>query len=166
MLSIKSIEGKAAQNRGRIMKKYLCLGIMVILSGCCSLALANEIFVSGNPGTLVINTAFAGSEPLPVTDASTTYSIDIFDSNMKITGSIDTAMPAKTSLKVTLTAPTGATSLGQITLTTTNQDLITGLQENMVESGLGISYEFSATVAAGIVSSGSKTVTFTVTSSL
>lgn len=147
------------------MKKYLSLAIVLILTVGCSLALANEIFVSGNPSALVINTATAGFEPLPVSDASTTYSIDILDSNKKITGAIDAAMLANTYLKVALTAPTGATSIGQITLTTTDQDLVTGLEENMVESGLGISYEFSAAVSAGILTMASKTVTFTITDS-
>ena len=143
------------------MKKYVSLGIVLILTGGSGLALANEIFVSGNPSTLIITTATAGAEPLPVTDASTTYSIDILDSNMKITGSIDTAMPANTTLSVTLTAPSGGSSAGAVSLTASAQDLVTSI-ETVAESGITISYSFSATAAAGVIASAQKTVTFTV----
>ena len=144
-------------------KYILGYTMMLLLGGVGGFASANEIFVSGNPGALIINTAIAGADLNPVTDASTTYSIDIFDDNMKITGEIDTAMPSGTSLSVTLESPAGATSMGQVTLSPTAQDLVTGLDENMVESGLTISYELSASVSAGVVSMGLKTVTFTVT---
>lgn len=121
----------------------------------------NEISVSGNPAALIVNSATAGSEPDAATDATTTYSITINESNKKVTGSIDTAMPANTTLSVNLTAPTGGTSTGSVDLTTTDQDLVTGIS-SLAESGLSISYTFSATSAAGTISSASKTVTFTV----
>ena len=121
----------------------------------------NEITVSGNPGALVISTATAGSQPTAATDATTSYSITTNGTNKKITGSIDTAMPANTSLLVTLTAPTGGSSAGQVTLSTTAQDLVTGIS-TLAESGLTISYEFTADAAAGVVASSTKTVTLTV----
>ncbi len=121
----------------------------------------NEITVSGNPGALVISTATAGSQPTAATDATTSYSVTTNGTNKKITGSIDTAMPANTSLLVTLTAPTGGSSAGQVTLSTTAQDLVTGIS-TLAESGLTISYEFTADAAAGVVASSTKTVTLTV----
>ena len=126
---------------------------------------ADDIFVSGDPGALIVNTADAGSEPNVATDASTSYSIDITTTNKKITGAIDTAMPAGTYLMITLAAPSGAVSTGQITLSVTGQDLVTGLAAGMNESGLGITYEFSASVEAGVLTPASKTVTFTITDS-
>lgn len=148
---------------------------LFVLLGACHLALAgttatqsvtyqvtaiNEISASGNPSALIVNSATAGSQPDAATDATTTFAVTTNSSNKKITGKIDTAMPANTLLKATLTAPTGATSAGQVTLTASDQDLVTGISL-LAESGKTISYEFSATLSAGIVSSASKTVTLT-----
>jgi hypothetical protein len=121
----------------------------------------NEISVSGNPGALVISTATAGSEPDAATDATTSYNVTTNGTNKRITGSIDTAMPANTSLLVTLTAPTGGSSAGQVTLSTTAQDLVTGIS-TLAESGLTISYGLTANASAGVVASSTKTVTLTV----
>ncbi|MCX5752588.1 MAG: hypothetical protein NTW97_02945 [Candidatus Krumholzibacteria bacterium] len=121
----------------------------------------NEITVSGNPGALIVVTAVPGAQPTAVTDATTTYAITTNIATKKITGAINTAMPANTSLKVTLVAPTGGTSSGQVTLTASAQDLVTGIT-TLAESGLGISYNFSATLAAGVVASAQKTMTLTV----
>lgn len=121
----------------------------------------DEISVSGNPSALIVNTAVPGSQPTAATDASTSYSITTNNSSRKITSAINSAMPANTSLKVTLTAPTGGSSAGQVTLSTTAQDLVTAIS-TLAESGLSISYEFSATLAAGIISSSQRTVTLTI----
>ena len=75
---------------------------------------------------------------------------------MKITGEINTAMPANTALRVMLAAPTGATSVGMVTLSATAQNLVTGIANLTSENGLGISYEFDASVSAGVVSSARK----------
>jgi len=153
------------QNRIRRNKALIGAFIILALIGTSGRLLADDIFVSGDPGALVVNAADAGSQPNPVMDASTSYSIDITTSNKKITGAIGSAMPAGTFLRVTLTAPSGATSAGQITLAVTAQDLVTGLVAGMNESGLGILYEFSATVEAGIVTPAVNTVTFTIVDS-
>ncbi|MFA4947604.1 MAG: hypothetical protein WC674_03730 [Candidatus Krumholzibacteriia bacterium] len=121
----------------------------------------NEISVSGNPGALIVVTAVPGSQPTAVTDATTTYAITTNIASKKITGALNTAMPANTALKVTLVAPTGGTSSGQVTLTAIAQDLVTGIT-TLAQSGLGISYNFSATLAAGVIASAVKTVTLTV----
>ena len=158
------------------MKKLIILASMALLLGLFASAYAadntsqtvtyevqaiNEITVSGNPGALVISTATAGSEPDAATDATTSYSVTTNGTNKRITGSIDTAMPANTALLVSLTAPTGGSSAGQVTLSTTAQDLVTGIS-TLAESGLTISYEFTANAAAGVVASSTKTVTLTV----
>jgi hypothetical protein len=158
------------------MKKLVALGLATLLLSVSSLAFAgdsanqtvtyevqaiNEISVSGNPGALTVSAATAGSEPTAATDATTTYSITTNGSNKKITGILNTAMPANTALKVTLTAPTGGTSAGQVSLSASAQDLVTGISA-VAQSAVGISYEFSATIAAGVVSSAQKTVTLTI----
>jgi hypothetical protein len=140
------------------------LAAAALLSIACGSgdAVADSISVSGLPGSLIISSATAGSDLAPVTDATTTYDIDITSSTKKITGELDTAMPTHTSLNVTLAAPAGATSNGQVTLSVTAHDLVTGIAVGTSRSGLGISYEFTAGVHAGVVSAESKTVTFTI----
>ncbi len=122
----------------------------------------NEISVSGNPGNLIVNSATAGSQPDAVSDNSTSYAITTNETTKKITGAIDTNMPANTTLQINLTAPTGGTSAGNVTLTTTAADLVTSISQ-VAESGLTITYTFSATVSAGVVTSTSRTVTLTLT---
>ncbi len=119
----------------------------------------NEISVSG-PATLTINSATAGQEPDNATDTSTTYSITTNGTGKKITAALGTAMPDNTILKVTL-ASTGATSAGAVTLSTTDADVVTGV-ETLAEDGSQITYVLSATVDAGIVASAAKTVTYTI----
>lgn len=157
------------------MKRFFVLGLVLLVgmlgSGFAAdnvnqtvtyqVSSIDEISVSGNPSALIVNTADPGSQPTAATDASTSYSITTNNSSRKITGAINSAMPANTSLKVTLAAPTGGSSAGQVTLSTTDQDLVTGIS-TLAESGQSISYEFSATLAAGIISSSQRTVTLTI----
>ncbi|MFA4947012.1 MAG: hypothetical protein WC674_00695 [Candidatus Krumholzibacteriia bacterium] len=158
------------------MKKLVALTSAMLLLGVCGTAFAassttqtvtyqvsaiNEISVSGNPGALIVSAATAGSQPTAVTDATTTYAITTNGSLKRITGVLNTAMPANTSLKVTVTAPSTGTGAGQVTLTATAANLVTAIGA-VAQSGIAISYEFSATAAAGVVASAQKTVTLTV----
>ena len=122
----------------------------------------NEISDDGDPGALTVSTATAGSEPDDATDSSTTYAITTNGTTKKLTGKIDTAMPANVTLQVNLTAPTGGVGAGDVTLTGTDADLVTSI-ETVAESGKTIAYTLSATVAAGVVASAQKTVTLTLT---
>ncbi|MBS3917992.1 MAG: hypothetical protein KG012_03790 [Deltaproteobacteria bacterium] len=161
------------------MKKLLtCLVILGIFFGVINLAMAgntanqtvtyevaaiNESSVSGNPGALTVNAATAGSEPDEVTDSSTTYNITTNGTNKKITGQIDSVMPTGTTLKINLVAPTGGNSAGNVILTSSPADLVTGITKKK-GSGLGITYKLSATVDAGEVAPATRTVTLTITS--
>jgi hypothetical protein len=122
----------------------------------------DEIAASGDPGALVVYTATAGSEPDVATDNTTTYAITTNGTNKKITGEIDVAMPANTTLEVNLAAPTGGTSAGSVSLSASAADLVTGITQR-AESGLTITYSLTATVSAGIVASDTRTVTLTLT---
>ncbi|PKL47494.1 MAG: hypothetical protein CVV42_12955 [Candidatus Riflebacteria bacterium HGW-Riflebacteria-2] len=124
----------------------------------------NEISVSGNPAALTVSTAVAGAEPDEVSDSTTTYAITTNQSK-KITGVLDTAMPAGVTLKINLVAPTGGTTVTDVTLLGTATDLVTGISP-VAESGKTITYKLSATVAAGVVASANKTVTLTIADSL
>lgn len=159
------------------MKKSLLLLLPVFVLMVCGLSIAgntatqtvtfevqaiDEISASGDPGALTVSTATAGSEPDAVTDNSTTYAVTTNGSNKKITGEVDVAMPANTTLQANLVAPTGGTSAGDVTLTATAADLVTVITET-AESGMTITYTFSATVDAGILASDTRTVTLTLT---
>lgn len=116
----------------------------------------NDITVSGDPGLL------QATSTTPATDSSTTYDITTNDTSKKITGVLDFAMPAETTLEVELAAPTGATSAGAVALSAVAADLVTGIN-TVSESGLSITYTFSATALAGVIASDTRTVTFTIT---
>jgi hypothetical protein len=123
----------------------------------------NELSVSGSPGALTVSTATAGQAPDVVTDSTTSYSITTNETDRKITGAINTAMPSGVTLRVALQAPAGSgTSAGPVVLTTTAQELVTGIS-TLNETGRAITYSLQATSAAGVVSSASKTVTLTIT---
>jgi len=160
------------------MKKILLiLAVFGLILGFSGLAMAsniatqtvtyevqaiNEISVSGNPAALIVNAAVAGSAPTAVSNSSTTYAITTNQTTRKITGAINTAMPSGLTLTVTLAAPTGGSSAGAVTLTAVAADLVTGIS-TLNESGSIITYNLSATSAAGVVTSDTRTVTLTLT---
>jgi hypothetical protein len=121
----------------------------------------NEIAVSGDPAPLVITAATAGQQPASVSDNSTTYSITTNESGKSIQAALDAAMPPGLTLTIQLAAPTGASSVGPVDLTTTAQNLVTGVS-TVAESGLGITYTLSATLSAGAVPQQTRTVTLTI----
>jgi hypothetical protein len=120
----------------------------------------NQISVAGSP-SLTINTATAGSAPTAAT-ASGTWAVTTNQSNAKITAALDSDMPAGLTLTVDLGAPGGASSAGATALSSASVDLVTGITKK-AEGALSVSYGLSATTAAGVVSSTSRTVTYTIT---
>jgi hypothetical protein len=120
----------------------------------------NQIAFTGAP-SLVVSSATAGAEPTSAT-AVVSWGVTTNQGNAKITASINAALPAGVTLLVSLAAPGGATSAGSVALGTTEMDLVTGLTR-VAQSGLGGTYTLSATAAAGVVPSATRTVTFTIT---
>ena len=120
----------------------------------------NQIAFSGSP-SLVINTATAGSNPTAAT-ANATWAVTTNQSGAKITASIGSNMPAGLDLSVNLTAPAGGSSAGAQSLSTTAVDVVTGISQ-LAQSAIALQYSLSATPAAGVVSSTSRTVTYTIT---
>ncbi len=121
----------------------------------------NQLAVTGAP-SLVINTAAAGSAPTSVTSAANTWSVTTNQSGASITASIPTAMPAGLTLSANLTAPAGATSTGLTALGTTAVNVVTGITK-LNAAALALSYQLDATAAAGVVSSATRVVTYTIT---
>jgi len=130
------------------------------------------ISVSADPSLLKITTTandLAGGVPLDVTDTTTTWATtsNAGTDAKKVTAVLGGNMPAHTELSVELGAPTGGLSAGSKSLNTrsegtalTVQDVVTGI-DPVAQSGMGVTYTFSADVEAGIVGNANATVTFT-----
>ena len=123
----------------------------------------NRISVSGNPATMTINAATAGSDLDDATNSATTYSITTNQTNQKITGQITTGtMPSGVTLTANLAGSPG-TSAGAQTLSGTAADLVTAITKDKA-TGKSITYSLSATLAAAVMGSTSNVVvTYTVT---
>jgi hypothetical protein len=121
----------------------------------------NQISVAGSP-SLTITTATAGSTPTPATDATSSWAVTTNQSTAKITAAIASAMPAGLTLSATLVAPAGATSAGIKALGTVAVDMVTGITK-VAQGAMGITYQLDATLAAGVVASGTRLVTYTIT---
>lgn len=119
----------------------------------------NQLAFTGSP-SLVISTATAGSAPTSVT-ANATYAITTNETNRKITAGINSNMPSGTTLSVSLAAPSGGSSAGAVSLSTTAVDVVTGVSTANA-SGLSVTYTLQATAAAGVVPAGTRTVTYTI----
>jgi len=122
----------------------------------------NEIAVSADPATLTMSTATAGSLPDVVIESSTTYSLTTNNPNKKITGVLDSNMPADLLLTIELASPgiTGWTSAGEKTLTNVAADLATGGDKGTA-SAKGITYRLKPNAVVPDVQSGSRTLTLT-----
>ncbi|MCH9630103.1 MAG: hypothetical protein S4CHLAM37_00960 [Chlamydiia bacterium] len=141
--------------------KFLKTAILFHVFFWINLNAATSINITGIPASLTITTAAAGADPTAVIDSSTSYDITTDLSSAKITGKIDTSMPSNTTLTTSLAAPSaGGTSSGAIALTTSEQNLVTGIPVGTHNTNT-ITYNFSATTAAGILNSTSRTVTYT-----
>jgi hypothetical protein len=120
----------------------------------------NQIAVSGSP-TLTVSTATAGSGPNAVTSSASTWAVTTNQTSRKLTASISSNMDTGLTLSLTAAAPAGATSAGKKALSTTAVDLVTGISQ-VAQGGMSLTFELAATLAAGVVASSSRTVTYTI----
>jgi DNA-binding response OmpR family regulator len=121
----------------------------------------NQVSVSGTP-TMAISAAVAGGAPTSVTSTGNTWAVTTNQTGAKITASIGSAMPTGVTLSANMGAPSGATSAGYLSLGTTAVDLVTGITK-LNASALSLNYKLDATSAAGVVSSTTRVVTYTIT---
>lgn len=144
------------------LPRFLLLAALASVSGVGAVG-AQTIAVSGNPGLLRVSTAAPGSEPIAVSNSSTTYTVTTPNPNRlhKVTAQLNAAMPVGLTLAATLDPPPGATSLGPIALDMTARDVVTAIPRN-TNSTQGITWTFTATVAAGVVPPASRIVTLTI----
>ena len=122
----------------------------------------NQIGVTGSTAPLAITTATAGSSLTSVTAGGSSLAVTTNESNKKITASLDQALPAGVTLEVTLPAPSGASSLSYVALTTSGSDLVTGISATNAVS-LPLTYRLSATPQASIGTQ-TRTITYTIVS--
>lgn len=121
------------------------------------IAAINETSFTGTPAKLLID---AASELSGVSDATTTWAVTTNQTGMAVQGAVS-ALPAGVTLEVELAKPTGTSVTTKRALSTTAQDLVTGIT-TLSESGLAVTYTLSATPAAGVVAEQIATVTYTV----
>lgn len=141
------------------LKIFALLAVLIPLS---AQALLDTLTVSGNPAPMTINTATAGNQPNSVSNNSTSYSILTLLGGRRITGQLNVNMPANTTLRVQLQAPPlGAVSQGLVTMTTSPANLVTNIGILALTTGLTITYQLSATVAATPVNNSTVTLTLT-----
>ena len=131
------------------------------LVACVGVAQAQALIleIAGNV-SLTVNTVNSVGGGLADDTDGTTYSVTNLLGTKKLVGRLNAAMPAHVALKVQVGAPSGATSTGPVTLTASNQNLVTGIGI-VTQSGLPITFTLAATVQAAVVTAGSRTVTFT-----
>lgn len=123
------------------------------------------ISVSSNAVTLTItgSGAAAGTNAVgSASDNTTTYNITHnAAAPLRITAAINTNMPAGTSLDLALGNTGGNGTGASVTLSSTAQDVVTGIGAGIISGGT-IGYTFAADASAGQFS-GSRTVTLTLT---
>jgi hypothetical protein len=120
----------------------------------------NSLSFAGEP-VLVISATTAGSAPTAASSTVATYAVTTNETNRMITAQINSAMPTGVALTAALAAPSGATSAGVVTLTTSAQPVVTGIA-TLNASGLAITYGLSATAAAGVMATTTRTITYTI----
>jgi len=162
------------------MKKVsLIAGLMLLVAGMAwaqsdshtvtvTVSAINAINVD-NDVTLTINAATAGQDPTPVSDNTTANLYWTTNaSNRKIQVKTGAALPTGITLTVqaqNVTKNSGSgdpASAGTVTLSTTDQDFITGAGKSAGQCDLN--YTASATVDADVASN-NITVTYTITNS-
>ncbi|MGV8118138.1 MAG: hypothetical protein AB2L14_00090 [Candidatus Xenobiia bacterium LiM19] len=131
----------------------------------CTFSLAisaiNELSISGSTITLTIVDPGTPTDPAAASDSSTKFNITTNSVNTKIKAKLDTASPTGTTLTLSLQAPGTSTSNGDIDLTTTDQDVVTGIVRNASIDNV-ITYKFTTTPAAGVFTSVTRKVTLTI----
>jgi hypothetical protein len=163
------------------MKHYICFALaLALLAMAGSLAFAagsdtitvnyevqaiNELNIDDASVTLTVIGAMPGSDPTQVSDSATyDISTNCAADAKKVTAEIDSAMPSGLTLKINMTAPTGATSAGAVTLSDTPADALTAI-DAVSESNINMDFTLDATAEAGVVAAASKTCTLTLTAS-
>lgn len=122
-------------------------------------------FTNGSGGTFTIASAVAGQDPTSVSNGAGNFSTTTKSNQgtLRIRAQLDQAMPANTTLTLTLTSPTGTNQGAQI-LGITPVDMIVNIPapKGTTTTTGTVTYSFAATASAGVVTPFSRTVTLTI----
>jgi hypothetical protein len=119
----------------------------------------NELAVTGGDITLTISAATAGQNPNQATNNTCGLQWTVNTTNKKITVATNQATFAHT-LRVQAASVTGGTSAGEVTVSNTAQDLVTGIATTL--GNCTLNYRATATAAQG-TQSVVHTITYTIT---
>ena len=128
-----------------------------------SISAIDTLSVSGNPSTFSFSGATAGSQPLSLTDNSTTISLTTNSStNRTLSAQLATALPAHAALTVNVAAgSSGGTSLGAIDVSDgASHNLVSAIKQ-AVANNMTVTYDFSITVQTPITATTNDVLTFT-----
>lgn len=118
-----------------------------------------SITFSSNPSPLTITQAIPGRNPLCVIDTSTTCDLIVSPKKtVTILAALDSPLPPHTTLKIGLFFPHQKSSL--FSLGPTPQPITSPIPEGFYNS-ICVTYEYAATVAAGVIPPQTKTIFFT-----
>ena len=140
--------------------RYAVASLVVALTCALGAPASAQIGSIASDIVLVVNSVNAVGRGLASDTDSTTYSIINAIGNKKLVARLSSPMPPNTTLKVQLAAPPGAVSAGQVTLTASDQTLVTGIGI-VSAAGLDMTFTLSATVNAPLTNAGTKTLTLT-----
>ncbi|MES2198646.1 MAG: hypothetical protein V4489_00555 [Chlamydiota bacterium] len=119
---------------------------------------AASMTFSSNPSPLAITKAIPGKELFTVLDTSTTCNLTVLKKPITILAALDSPLQAHTTLKIGLSLPPQSASF--TSLSTTPQVLASSISEGSYPS-IQITYEYAATVAAGVIPMQTRTIFFT-----
>jgi hypothetical protein len=156
------------------MKLFRIVPLAILTLGAARIASAQTATQTVSYSVTDVSTVAVSADPTALsaaaggadaTNSSTTYDVTTNSTvAKKITGVIDTDMLTGTTLSVTLADPDNAgsaASTGAKLLSTTAQDLVTGITQ-LSATGKQITYVLHAAVTAAAAAGQSRTVTFTI----
>jgi len=128
---------------------------------------ATHIAVSGDPAPMLVTAATPGAEPVPVTEASTRYSIasNAGEDSKKITAALDRDLPAGVHLEVHLAPPDGNATSTRRALSSRAADLVMNI-DNVAVTNQPITYTLRADPTAPKLVGGTLLVTYTITNQI
>jgi len=144
-----------------VMRSLLVAALL--LFGSRAVTAQTITFGSGSGGTFTIASAVAGQDPTTVSNGagSFTTSTKKGDGILRIRAQLDQAMPANTTLTLTLTYPAG-TSQGAQVLGITPVDMIVSIPSASTTRTGTVSYSFTATASAGVLAPFTRNVSLTI----
>jgi hypothetical protein len=124
-------------------------------------AWAQTLSLSGDPFSLDVHTAVAGFAPQSVTETSTTYAVTVPSSGAALKARLNAPVPSGVQLRISVQAPSGAATVGELSLSTTDQTVVMNLPQGS-HSALGITYRLVASASAGVIAPASREIVFTI----